>query len=103
MTDQSLLSMLTPLGLAGAAGLLLTTAIVLAFVLLLLFEDGRRFLVKLFYLTKKMFGVEVGIRGLIQLVLYSALPAFAVALTRGLGDSNQKGFDWRAFFTFFIV
>lgn len=95
--------MLTPLGVAGMAALILGVAISFALIFLLLFQDGRRLLVKLFYLTRKMFGVEVGLRGLIQIGLYSALPALAVAFTQGARDSSQKGFDWHAFITFFIV
>ncbi|THJ22201.1 MAG: hypothetical protein CAF44_006285 [Nitrospira sp. CG24D] len=91
------------MGIAGIAALFLGAALVLAFVILLLFEDGRRFLVKIYYLTKKMFGVEVGIRGFIQLVLYSALPALAVAFAQGARDSSQKGFDWQAFILYFVI
>lgn len=95
--------MFTPLGMAGAAALILGLAAALTFFFLLLFEDGRRLLVKLFYLIRYMFGVEVSLRGLIQIGLYSALPAFAVAFVQGSRDSSQKGFDWHIFMVTFLV
>lgn len=60
-------------------------------VLLLAFQDGRRFLMKLFFLIRNMLGIDIGIRGVVQLALYSALPAIAVAFNQGYRDSSQKG------------
>lgn len=102
-TNHTILSIPTPFGMAGMAALILGVAIAIAFVFLLIFEDGRRVLVKLFYLIRYMFGVEVGLRGLIQIGLYSALPALAVAIAQGARDSSQKGFDWHTFMTFFLI
>lgn len=53
-----------------------------------------------FYLLKRMLGVEVGLRGIIQLAMYSALPALAVGFVKGYGQST---FDWHAFWTVILV
>lgn len=53
-----------------------------------------------YYLIKRMLGVEVGIRGLIQIFLYSALPAIAVGFVKGYGQST---FDFQLFWIVFGV
>jgi hypothetical protein len=81
----------------------LSVGALVALAVLLAFRDGRRTVRKLFYLTRNLLGIDVGLRGIVQLGLYSALPAVAVAFTKGFGDADRKGFDWHAFWTVFLV
>ena len=53
-----------------------------------------------FYLLKRMLGVEVGLRGIFQLAMYSALPAVALGFVKGYGQST---FDWPTFWTVILV
>lgn len=57
-------------------------------------------MIRLYYLIKRLLGVEVGLRGLIQLFLYSALPALIVGFVKGYGKST---FDLHIFVTVFCV
>ena len=50
-----------------------------------------------------MLGVEVGIRGLIQIGLYTGVPAITIAFLQGFRDFDKKGFDWHTFWTVFLV
>lgn len=93
--------MVTPFRVAVIGATIIGGAIVLA--LLLVFPDGRRFLVKHLYLVRNLLGVDVGLRGVVQLGLYSALPAVAVAFAQGYRESSKRGFDWHAFWTVFLV
>lgn len=92
---------LTPFRLAVLVAISIGALAVLA--LLLAFQDGRRTVVKLFYLARNLIGVDVGLRGVVQLGLYSALPAIGVAFTKGYGDRKQKGFQWHSFWVVFLV
>lgn len=91
------------LGFSAIAGLVLLAIVFLLFcsvLILACFDDGRRLLVRLFYLLRRMFGVEVGMRGLIQLGMYSALPALLVSFQQSF---RQSQFDWQLFLTVFFV
>ena len=57
-------------------------------------------MVRWYYLLKRMLGVEVGWRGLVQLALHSALPAIIVGIVKGYGQSI---FDFHLFWTVFGV
>ena len=57
-------------------------------------------MIRLYYLIKRLLGVEVGLRGLIQLFLYSALPALLVGFVKGYGKST---FDLHIFVTVICV
>lgn len=92
---------LTPFRLAVIVAISIGALAVLA--VLLAFQDGRRTVVKLFYLARNLIGVDVGLRGVVQLGLYSALPAIGVAFTKGYGDPKQKAFQWHAFWVVFLV
>lgn len=71
------------------------------FVLFLLATaDGRRNIHKLFHLTKNFLGVDVGPKGVIQLLLYLALPAAGAAFVKGIG---AKAFDWWTFWIVFLT
>ena len=86
--------------IAGSIILVAISALIIYALVLSMSEEGRRILVRLVHITWRMLGVEVGIRGLTQLGLYSALPAGAVSFVKGYSESK---FDWHTFFTVFFV
>jgi len=76
-------------------------------IIFLVSEDARRTARKLYYVTRSFLGVEVGIGGLIRIMLYSGFPALAVAFQQGMKNdpvpASPTGFHWNTFFTVFSV
>jgi len=58
-------------------------------------SSGRRELIKLFYLSRSVLGVEIGVRGWMRLALIYSIPASAAAFTKGL--DKDRVFHWDTF------
>ena len=78
----------------------IVATIVSLIVIGLLTPKSRATLVRIYYLFSNLLGVDLGIKGLVQLLLVSALPAAAVALNKGLSDRN---FGWLVLEIFLII
>ena len=80
---------------------LIFIGLLLLYVLLLCVSvEGRRLLIRFFHITWRTIGVEVGVRGIIQLFLYSALPALGAGFVKGFSESR---FDLHTFLTVFVI
>jgi hypothetical protein len=100
LSSEELASYLSVGRIASILGIILVCSCTIYIASLAVSEDGRRSLIRRFYLIRKLLRVEVGLRGVLQLGLYNGLLAVAVAFTQGY---RQSTFDWQAFFTVLLV
>lgn len=91
--SPTLAILIGPVRLAISIAIGVALLAVLAF--LLAFREGRKTLQKFYYLTRNLFGIDIGLGGAIRLLLLSAVPAVAVAFVKGL--TTTLGFDWHLF------
>jgi len=62
---------------------------------MLAIPDGRKTLQKFYYLTKNLFGIDIGLGGFVRLLLFSSVAALIPAFVKGLSAGHT--FDWHLF------
>jgi len=70
---------------------------------ILLTRGGRQGMCKFYYLTRSLVCLELGAGGFIRIALVVAVPACAVAYTKGALAGGASGFDWHVFLTVLIA